>query len=69
MNLVLVILVRSSSNPQNLVTFASSKGASTSSKTQMGDGFTKKTANTNDKQLELVLHQKVMLLTEAFTRW
>ena len=49
MNFVFVILVRSSNNPQNLVTLASSKGASTSSKTQIGEGFTKKTANIRDK--------------------
>ena len=41
-NFVLVIFVSSSSNAQNLVTLASSKGASTSSKTQIGEGLTKK---------------------------
>ena len=40
---MLVILVSSSSKLQNLVTFASSNGASTSSKTQIGEGFTKNT--------------------------
>ena len=48
-NLVLVILVSSSNKPQNLVTLASSKGASTSSKTHIGEGFTKKTAKIKDK--------------------
>ena len=42
-------LDKSSNKAQNLVTFESSKGASTSSRTQTGEGFTKKTANTNDK--------------------
>ena len=42
-----MIFVNSSSNPQNLVTLASSKGASTSSKTHIGEGLTKKTAKTN----------------------
>ena len=45
---VFVIFVSSSNNPQNRVTLASSNGASTSSKTQIGEGFTKKTANTKD---------------------
>ena len=49
MNLVSVIFVNSSNKVQNLVTLASSSGASTSSKTQMGAGFVKKTAKTNDK--------------------
>ena len=48
----MVIFVRSSNNPQNLVTFASSSGASTSSRTQIGDGFTKNTANTKDKAVK-----------------
>ena len=43
-----VILVSSSRRLQNLVTLASSKGASTSSKTQIGDGFDKKTAKIRD---------------------
>ena len=43
-NLVLVIFVSSSSKLQNLVTLASSNGASTSSSTQIGDGLDKKTA-------------------------
>ena len=43
-----VILVSSSNKLQNLVTFASSKGASTSSKTQIGEGFVKKTAKIKD---------------------
>ena len=49
MNLVFVILVNSSNKAQNLVTFASSKGASTSSNTQIGDGLTKNTAKINEK--------------------
>ena len=48
-NLVSVIFVSSSNKEQNLVTFASSKGASTSSKIQIGEGLVKKTANINDK--------------------
>ena len=48
-NLVFVILVSSSSKEQNLVTFASSNGASTSSKTHIGEGLTKKTAKIKDK--------------------
>ena len=44
MNFVVVILVSSSNRLQNLVTFASSKGASTSSNTQIGAGFVKNTA-------------------------
>ena len=47
-NLVFVILVNSSSRLQNLDTFASSSGASTSSKTQIGDGLVKKTAKIKD---------------------
>ena len=38
--------------PQNLVTLASSKGASTSSKTQIGDGLTKKTAKIKDSAVK-----------------
>jgi hypothetical protein len=49
MNFVFVILVSSSNNQQNLVTLASSNGASTSSKTQMGDGFTKNTAKMSER--------------------
>ena len=44
MNFVLVILVSSSRRLQNLVTLASSSGASTSSNTQIGEGLVKKTA-------------------------
>ena len=44
MNLVLVILISSSSKLQNLVTLASSSGASTSSNTHIGEGFVKNTA-------------------------
>ena len=51
-NLVFVIFVNSSSRAQNLVTLASSKGASTSSNTQIGEGLTKKTAKTNDKAVK-----------------
>ena len=47
-NLVWVIFTSSSNNAQNLVTFASSKGASTSSNTQIGEGFTKNTAKIRD---------------------
>ena len=51
-NFVLVIFVSSSSKLQNLVTLASSNGASTSSKTQTGDGFTKNTAKTKDNAVK-----------------
>ena len=46
------MFVSSSSNPQNLVTLASSSGASTSSRTQIGDGFVKKTAKTNESAVK-----------------
>ena len=49
MNLVLVIFISSSSKLQNLVTLASSSGASTSSNTHIGEGFVKNTANINDR--------------------
>ena len=45
----IVILISSSSKLQNLVTLASSRGASTSSNTQIGDGLVKKTAKIKDK--------------------
>ena len=48
-NLVLVIFVNSLRRLQNLVTFASSSGASTSSRTHIGDGLLKNTANIKDK--------------------
>ena len=51
-NLVLVIFVNSSNNEQNLVIFASSSGASTSSKTQIGEGLVKKTAKINDNAVK-----------------
>ena len=38
----------SSKRPQNLSTFASSSGASTSSSTQIGEGFVKNTAKIRD---------------------
>ena len=44
--------LNSSSKEQNLVTLASSNGASTSSKTQMGEGLTKKTAKTKDSAVK-----------------
>jgi ABC-type lipoprotein export system ATPase subunit len=47
-----VILVSSSNKEQNLVTFASSKGASTSSKTQIGEGLTKNTANIKERAVK-----------------
>ena len=52
MNLVFVILISSSSKPQNLVTLASSKGASTSSKTHIGEGLVKKTAKIKDSAVK-----------------
>ena len=48
MKRVEVIFVNSSNRLQNLVTFASSKGASTSSNTQIGAGLVKNTAKIND---------------------
>ena len=51
----MVILVNSSSKLQNLVTLASSKGASTSSKTHIGAGLVKKTANIRDKAVKACL--------------
>ena len=47
-----MILVSSSNKLQNLVTFASSSGASTSSNTHIGDGLVKKTANIRDKAVK-----------------
>ena len=47
-----LFFVNSSRSPQNLVTFASSKGASTSSKTQIGEGLTQKTAKIKDKAVK-----------------
>ena len=52
MNFVFVILINSSRRLQNLVTLASSSGASTSSNTQIGDGLVKKTAKINDKTVK-----------------
>ena len=49
---MLVIFVNSSNKLQNLVTFASSKGASTSSSTQIGEGLVKKTAKIKDKAVK-----------------
>ena len=51
-NLVSVIFVNSLRREQNLVTLASSKGASTSSKIQIGAGLVKKTAKTKDKAVK-----------------
>ena len=47
-NLVEVIFVSSFNRLQNLVTLASSSGASTSSSTQIGDGLVRNTANIRD---------------------
>ena len=47
-----MIFVNSSRSAQNLVTFASSKGASTSSKTQIGEGLTRNTAKIKDKAVK-----------------
>ena len=44
--------VSSSNRLQNLVTFASSNGASTSSRTHIGDGFVKKTAKISDNAVK-----------------
>ena len=51
-NLVSVIFVNSSNNEQNLVILASSSGASTSSKTQIGEGLVKKTAKISDNAVK-----------------
>ncbi len=51
-NFVSVIFVNSSNKAQNLVTFASSNGASTSSNTQMGAGLVKKTAKIRDNAVK-----------------
>ena len=48
-NLVFVIFVNSSNSVQNLVTLASSSGASTSSKTHIGEGLTRNTAKINER--------------------
>ena len=50
----IIIFVKSSNKPQNLVTLASSKGASTSSKTQIGEGLTKKLQRSKKGQSKLV---------------
>ena len=52
MNLVEVIFVNSFRRLQNLVTFASSSGASTSSNTQIGEGLVKNTANIKDNAVK-----------------
>ena len=54
MNFVLVIFINSSRRLQNLVTFASSSGASTSSNTQIGEGLVKKTAKIKERALSLI---------------
>ena len=46
------MFVSSSRSEQKRVTFASSNGASTSSSTQIGEGFVKNIANTNDKAVK-----------------
>jgi len=46
---VLEVLAISSTRLQKRSTFVSSRGASTSSRTQIGAGFDKKTANRSDK--------------------
>ena len=51
-NFVFVIFVSSSNKLQNLVTLASSKGASTSSSTQIGEGLVKKTAKISDSAVK-----------------
>ena len=48
MNFVEVVFLSCSNKLQNLVTFASSSGASTSSSTHIGAGFVKNTAKTKD---------------------
>ena len=58
-NLVEVIFVNSFKRLQNLVTFASSSGASTSSNTQIGEGLVKNTANIKIMLLKPVHHLKV----------
>ena len=57
MNLVLVIFVNSSNKLQNLVTFASSKGESTSSRTHIVDGLVRNTAKIKDKEvIKILIH-------------
>ena len=56
----------SSKRPQNLSTFASSSGASTSSSTQIGEGFVKNTAKIRDNAVSACPHQITMTLTEVF---
>ena len=48
-NFVFVIFISSSRRLQNLVTLASSRGASTSSNTQIGEGLVKNTAKIKDR--------------------
>ena len=49
---MVVILVNSFNKLQNLVTFESSKGASTSSNTQIGEGLVRKTAKINERAVK-----------------
>ena len=60
------MFVSSSKSEQKRVTFASSNGASTSSRTQIGEGLVKNIANTNDKAVKAVLHQIIKLLIAIF---
>ena len=53
-NLVLDVLAISSTRLQKRSTFVSSKGASTSSRTQIGAGLDRKTANNSDRALSLL---------------
>ena len=66
MNFVLVIFINSSRRLQNLVTFASSSGASTSSNTQIGEGLVKKTAKIKERAVKLVHLLIIKLLIEVF---
>ena len=52
LGIVFVILINSSRRLQNLVTFASSSGASTSSSTHIGDGLVKNTAKIRDRAVK-----------------
>ena len=57
-NFVLVIDISWSNKEQNLVTFASSRGASTSSNIQIGEGLDKKIAKINEIAVKNSLLQK-----------
>ena len=55
-NFVLEVFAISSTRLQKRSTFVSSSGASTSSRTQIGAGFDKKTANKSEKAVKACSH-------------